>query len=230
MLSVNIGRMRPFAPYRVRVPRRLVVLVAVPAVLLAGCSSESRPEPDAPASAIPGAWLERTAEGWPESKAFGGAIPVLASGTCVLTEEITARGVTASDDLVGYGSYGDDRSAPDAYRYVCDFRADGLSAQLQVVKAPSVDIARKTVDLFLGEKTTKDQQNAPTTVKVGAVDVHVNKRWYPKPEYGEAVALFHDEEAKALVQLEVTSLDADSFASYTPQQVATDLMLELARA
>lgn len=209
---------------RVLVPATVVCL---PALLLAACSDA--PEEVEPATAVPAGWLEDAAEGWPGSAGHGSSAPVLSGDDCVLAGEVVARGATARTDLSGWGPYGDDAVADDAFRYVCEFRGDGLSAQLQLVQAGSAGDARATVDLFLDQRTTSDQENTSSTVQVAGVDVHVNHRWYPGPGYGEATALFHDEGADALVQLEVTSLDEAAFDAYTPQQVADDLMEQLGR-
>jgi len=183
----------------------------------------------APANSIPEAWLEVTAEGWPGSSGYGSSAPVLSRARCILTAEVTARGEQGWSDLSGWGAYGPDASADDAYRYVCGFDGDELSAQLQILQADSPTLARATVDDFLDQPTTRDQENESSTVLVGEVDVHVNVRWYPTPEYGEVTALFEDEEAVAIAVLEVSSLDADEIAAYTPEQAALDLMTLLAR-
>lgn len=209
---------------------RHVVLAAVclPALLLAACAGA--PEEVEPATAVPAAWLDDAAAGWPGSAGHGASAPVLSGAGCVLTDEVVAHGATARSDLSGWGPYGDDASAGDAFRYVCEFRGDELSVQLQLVQAGSAADARATVDLFLDQRTTSDQENESSTVQVAGVDVHVNHRWYPGPGYGEATALFLDEDADALVQLEVTSLDGTAFDAYTPQHVADDLMEQLGRA
>lgn len=207
---------------------RPAAVVCLPVVLLAACSGA--PEDVEPATSVPAAWLDATAEGWPGSDGHGGSAPVLSGDACVLTEEVVAHGATARTDLSGWGPYGDDASADDAFRYVCEFRGDDLSAQLQLVQAGSAADARATVGLFLDQRTSSDQENEASTVQVAGVDVHVNHRWYPGPGYGETTALFHDEEADALVQLEVSSLDQDAFETYTTQQVADDLMEQLGRA
>ncbi len=210
-----------------RLPLHAAAL-CLPALLVAGCSGA--PEEAEPATTVPAAWLDDAAEGWPGSAGHGSSAPVLSGDDCVLTDEVVARGATARTDLSGWGPYGDDASADDAYRYVCEFRGDDLSAQLQLIQAGSPTDAAATVDLFLDQRTTSDQENEASTVQVAGVDVHVNHRWYPGPGYGEATALFHDEDADALVQLEVSSLDEDAFEAYTAQQVADDLMEQLGRA
>lgn len=205
---------------------RLLPLL-VPALLLVGCSGEA--EPAEPASEIPAAWLEVTAEGWPDSPAHGSHDPVVTRDPCLLTEEAHARGRTARTDLSGWGAYGADIAADDVYRYVCQFRGDGLRAQLQVIQAGSGDDAQTTVEEFLDQPSTSVQENEPTTVRVGEVDVHVNHRVYPGTGTARATALFHDEPADAIAMLEIVSLAAADLADYPPEQVARDLMLQLAR-
>lgn len=201
----------------------------MPVLLLSACSGGSGgsdPTPT-PATSVPTAWIDAATQGWPESDAHGGSVPVLSGEPCVLTDAVTVHGATGSTDLSGWGAYGDD---DDAFRYLCEFRGDDLSAQLQLIRTASPSDGARTVELFLDQGTSADQENDPTTVEVAGVDVHVNVRWYPKTEYGEVTTLFHDEEAGALVQLEVTSLDEDTLAAYTPEQAATDLLVQLARA
>ncbi|AEE44525.1 hypothetical protein [Cellulomonas fimi] len=207
---------------------RAAVLV-LPVLLLAACSGGSggADATPTPATSVPAAWLDATTQGWSDSDAHGGSVPVLSGEPCVLTDEVTAHGATGSTDLSGWGPYGEDA---DAFRYLCEFRGDDLSAQLQLIRTTSASDGARTVELFLDQGTSTDQENDPTTVEVAGVDVHVNVRWYPKTAYGEVTALFHDEEAGALVQLEVTSLDEDALAAYTPEQAATDLLVQLGRA
>ncbi len=211
------------------VPRRLAALSLAPVVLLTACSAASgEPSTDpTPVASVPASWLTSTAEGWPDSDGYGSSAPVLSNADCVLTDEVTVHGATGRTDMSGWGPYGDDTSATDAYRYVCEFRGDELSAQLQVIQAGSASDAAQTVDLFLDQPTNGDQENETTTVQLGDVDVHVNQRWYPKPEYGAATAMLLDAAANAVVVLEVTSLEADAFEEYTPEAVAADLMRAL---
>lgn len=201
-------------------------LSALPLLLVAACGAD---EPAEPATSVPAAWLEAADAGWSEADGNGASAPVLTGDPCVLTEEVVARGASGRTDMSGWGPYGDDPSAEDAYRYVCEFRGDDLSAQLQLLRTASPADAARTVDLFLDQASGSDQENEATTVEVAGADVQVNHRWYPKAGYGEVAALLHDEEAGALVQLEVTSLDEDAFDAYTAEQAATDLLTQLGR-
>lgn len=208
---------------------RLLVSALVPASLLVAACSASDPAPSEPASSIPEAWLEKAAEGWPESSGFGASAPVLSWGSCLLTDKVYARDAVAKEDLSGWGPYGDDAQATGAYRYVCEFRGEELSARIQVIQAASAADAERTVEIFHEQSTNADQENSPTTVQVGGVDVHVNHRIYPRSSTGEVESLFLDEGRNALVSLEIRSLDEAEVEAYPAQQAAEDLMLQLAR-
>lgn len=225
------GHPRPRPPYPVAVPSPRATLTALPAaLLLVGCSAAADPATATPVSSVPASWLGATAKSWPTSAGHGSSMPVLSSGPCLLAERVEANGATAMPDMSGFGPYGDDPATDAAYRYVCEFRGDDLSAQLQLIQAGSPSDAQRTVELFLGQRTTADQENDASTVEVDGVAVHVNVRWYPGPGYGETTALFHDAETDALVQLEVSSLDEDDLADYLPERAARDLMAQLGRA
>lgn len=210
-------------------PVLVLPMVVLPLVvlLLAGCASN--PDPDS-VTGIPSSWLRDTAEGWPDSDAFGGDIPVLDDSDCVLGDVVPDILGDDPDPVdSGWGSYGDDASAPDAYRYLCEFlREDRYSGSVQLIQAPDAATAASTVEEFADQPDTTEQDNTVTTVQAGQLEVQVLARWYPTNPQGAYQAMYVDEDHDAIVVLEVNSLDEDDFQSYSDDQAAQDLLEALA--
>ena len=203
-----------------------VVLLPV-VLLLAGCSGG--PDPDS-VIGIPSDWLQDTADGWPDSDAFGTDIPVYDDSDCVLGDvvpDILGDEPDAVDS--GWGSYGDDASAAGAYRYVCEFFVeDRYAGSLQLIQAPDAATAATTLDEFANQTDTTEQDNTVTTVEVGRLEMQVLARWYPTNPQGEYQAMYVDADHDAIVVLEVNSLDEDDYGSYSDDQAAQDLLEALA--
>jgi hypothetical protein len=201
-------------------------------VVITGCSGPSVPEPP-PGQVIPAAWVQRTSEGWPDSDGHRSSIPVLERGSCLLADtppEVLGRTAVVTD--AGWGPYGDggDAGSEDtAFRYLCDFWAEGAySGELQLIKADSPAQAQRTVDEFLDQPSTGQQDNTVQTVRSGGLDVHVLSRWYPTNPQGLYQAMVFDRAAAAVAVLEINSLDQADYAQTSPQQIADALVASFA--
>lgn len=122
----------------------IVAVGLLSASILVGCSSSPGDDKttggDTPNAAdvdgTPQSWLSDTAEGWPTSDAFGQGQPYLASGDCLLGDVPSPFDADPSIDYVGWGPFGEDSSAKDAYMYLCDFGVeDRYSGTLTVYQA-----------------------------------------------------------------------------------------------
>jgi hypothetical protein len=196
------------------------------AVVLAGCSGPSLPEPPTVVTGIPASWVQRTTDGWPDSDGHDSSVPVLEDGDCLLTDDLPELlGRTAEVTDVGWGPYGDDSSSDTAFRYVCDLWAeDAYAGQLQLIKVDTAEEAQQTVDEFVEQPSTDVQDNTVATVRSGDLDVHVLSRWYPTNPQGEYQAMYFDQAARAVAVLEINSLDEDQYGKTSPQQVADALV------
>lgn len=210
---------------------RLVAPVAgLAALLLASCSSGTADDPGpaspttaaATADGIPEEWLEATAEGWPGSRGYGGSSPVLTQDPCLLLDAVPeVAGSVPELTRAGWGGYS---GGDDAYRYVCSlWSPDEYAGQVQLIQtdAPS---AQATVDDFVSQTDTPDQDNTVETVESGGLEVHVLTRWYPTNPHGAYQAVYLDEERDAIVTFEVNSLDEEDFDALSPQAVADTLV------
>lgn len=209
-------------------PTRTVAL-ALTALLAAaaatGCTAK-QPVDINEVEGIPARWLEVTADGWPDSDGYNANMPVLSRGKCLLTDEPpTILGETPEFTNAGWGGYGDSK---DGYRYLCRLWApDVYSGELQLIQADTPATARLTVSAFLETPSTAVQDNTVETLQVGTLDVHVMSRWYPTNPHGTYLALYLDEDANALVQLEVNSLDEADYEELGPRAVAEALVRTL---
>jgi hypothetical protein len=172
--------------------------------LLTSCSTTGDGDP-ADVTGIPEAWLTATQEGWPSSRGYGGDVPVLSRGECLLGDE------------------------PDGYRYVCSiWKRDVYSGDLQLLRAVSPTDAEQTVEEFRSQPSTGVQDNTVEEVTSGDLDLLVLTRWYPTNPQGLYQAIYHDEQADAIVSLEINSLSEEDFAALTPQDVADALVAAMA--
>ncbi len=187
------------------------------------------PGPDS-VTGIPASWLEDTAQGWAGSDAFGGEIPVLTNDSCRLGDVLPS--ILDDDPEVtdsGWGSYGEDATAVDSYRYLCDFWSEGRYAgSLQLIQAADAATVEQTLQQFVSQNDTPEQDNTVTTVNAGKLEVHVLKRWYPTNPQGLYEAMYVDAGKNAAAVLGVNSLDDSDFAEYSDEQVAEDLLAALA--
>jgi hypothetical protein len=194
--------------------------------LLTSCSTTGDGDP-ADVTGIPEAWLTATQEGWPSSRGYGGDVPVLSRGECLLgdeTPDLLGGGAEHTDS--GWGGYGDD---PDGYRYVCSiWKRDVYSGDLQLLRAVSPTDAEQTVEEFRSQPSTGVQDNTVEEVTSGDLDLLVLTRWYPTNPQGLYQAIYHDEQADAIVSLEINSLSEEDFAALTPQDVADALVAAMA--
>ncbi|MDQ0734661.1 hypothetical protein [Arthrobacter agilis] len=204
-----------------------VLLSASLSLSLSGCSGGTETDD---VTGIPASWLEKTADGWTASDAFGGDMPVLTRERCQLGDVVPdVLGEKPEITDSGWGSYGDDPEAADSYRYVCDFWSEGrFAGSLQLIHAADPATAEQTLEDFVSQIDTTDQDNTVTTVRVGQLDVHVLARWYPTNPQGEYQALYLDTENNALAVFEVNSLKDDDYAEYSDTRVAEDLVTALA--
>jgi hypothetical protein len=72
------------------------------------------------------------------------------------------------------------------------------------------------------------QDNTVEEVTSGDLDLLVLTRWYPTNPQGLYQAIYHDEQADAIVSLEINSLSEEDFAALTPQDVADALVAAMA--
>jgi hypothetical protein len=202
---------------------------AVAAMILAGCSGPSLPGRPMVVTGVPSSWVQRTTEGWPGSAGRDSTMPVLEDGDCLLTDDLPQMlGRTAEVTSVGWGPYGDDSSSDTAFRYVCDFWAEGAYAgDLQLLKADTAAQAQQILDDFTDQPSTDVQDNTVVTVRSGDFDVQVLSRWYPTNPQGLYQAVIYDRAASAVVSLEINSLDEEQYADTSPQQVADALVATL---
>lgn len=216
--------------------RRLTVLAAPAVVLgLAACSGGGSSEDasaagdPAPVTGIPQAWLDATAEAYPESDGYGSPTPQLELGGECLTYdgEVEIAGAAPRISTVGFGGLG----AEDAYRYVCGIHdSDHYAGDVQLIHVGDGELARQVLDNTMDDSDSEVQENDVHVVEAGGVEIHVLKRWYPTNPQGMYIALYVDEDAGALLGLEVNSLDEEDFADYTEQDVADDLVRILGSA
>lgn len=89
---------------------------------------------------------------------------------------------------------------------------------------------QQTLDEFPDQASTAQQENSVSDVTSGKLDLLVLTRWYPTNPQGLYQALYFDEDANALVSLEINSLDEDDFEELTPQDVADALVEAMATA
>lgn len=210
-------------------------------MLAAGCSADGggddpTPDPstvDLSVTGVPDWWLTATEDGWPTSASYGQSAPIVDHrGEClILDEPPELLGHTPQFTNIGWGSYGSDLTATDAYRYLCGlWSPDNYAGQLQLIRTGNAENASQTVESFLDQPSTDVQENTVTTVTSGGLTVHVLQRWHPVPEHGKYEAIYHDESLDAIVVLEVNSLDEEQFAAYSDQQAADALVRILAEA
>lgn len=212
-------------------PARLVLpALALPAaVVLAGCTADLAAAAEDP-TGVPARWLDETADGWPESDAFGALLPVDEHGApCLLTDDTALLGEETEVTSAGWGLWHDEDDQG-SYRYTCHLWApDVLSAEVRLVQTAAESELTAAVAEFVGQPSTVEQDNAVETVTSRGLEVHVLTRWYPTNPQGEYQALYADPASGAFVVLEVNSLDRADFDATTPQQVADDLTDLLAR-
>ncbi|PJI95120.1 hypothetical protein [Luteimicrobium subarcticum] len=215
--------------------RRLLFLVPCVvslAATLGGCSGDDDAAPDlAAVTGVPAAWIADTGAGWPESAGFGGAIPVLGSGTCLLGDEppeiLGERGRFTDQ---GFGGFGADRSATDQYRYLCElWDEDEYAGSLQLMRVADDATGRQLMATFDAQTSTSQQDNTVTHETSGQVSVSVLARTYPtNPDNGEYIAQYYDASGGAVVTLEINSLDAEQRDELSAQQAADALVAAMA--
>lgn len=205
--------------------------------VLTGCSGPAVGVDPSSVTGIPSSWLEDTAKEWPDSDGYGQSVPRFdgrVEGQCLLTDkgpELMGEQFELSTE--GWGSYGMDDEATDAYRYVCNIRVpDNYSGEMQLLQADGADLAQATLNDFLGTQSIPEQDNTVTTVQSSQLEVHVLKTWYPTnpTPHGSSTALYLDDAQDALFWLRITSLDDEQFDEYSDQQAADDLVALLAGA
>lgn len=213
--------------------RRLAPLLAV--VVLVGCGDsgggDTEDVEDVEVSGIPQAWLDETAEQWPDSSGFDAGITSLdADGSCVTFEEgTTIAGAEPTTTGVGFGRLSFS-SSDDDYLYVCRIWGRGrYSGDVQLLQVSDLATAQAVASSLADDTDLPVQENDVSVVEVAGLEISVLSRWYPTNPQGLRRAVLVDEDRSAVVSLEVNSLDEDDFAAYTDQDVAEDLVRVLAR-
>lgn len=205
--------------------RHLVPLLA--AVLLAGCSGAD----DVEVTGIPQAWLDDTAEQWPDSSGFDASVPTIEMGASCLTfeEGVTIAGAEPRTSGAGFGRLRFSTSDED-YLYVCRLGDPGRYAgDVQLLEVADLATAEAVAASLTDDTDSPVQENDASVVEVEGLEISVLSRWYPTNPQGLRRAVLVDEDATAVVALEVNSLDEDDFDAYTDQDVAEDLVAVLSR-
>ena len=205
-------------------------------------SGSSTGEEGSGAVRIPQDWLDVTAQEYPDSAGSEVTNPVLNfDDDCMLFEEMPVlfedQTVSGSSGFGPYGNpsvhYGNEPRSEEDYRYLCDLRASEESRDadenwgspaVQLLVAQDTDILEETLEDFL-EQDIPAQENEVRTVEVDGAEIHVTKRSYPTNENagGELQAIFYDEEAQAIFQVRLSSMDEDLWEAHGHEGAAQDL-------
>lgn len=198
------------------------------ALALTGCAGNGPGPQQHPVTGVPGPWLEKTAEGWPKSDGYGSSVPVIQQDDCLLESQVSEiAGHKPDMSNTGWGPYGD---GDEGYRYLCEFASRGnYAGEVQIMRGDEATIT-DTVDDFKATESTDVQDNSVEPVTVEGVEFLVLTRWYPTNPQGMYQALYHDENANALVTLEVNSLSEEDFESLGAEGAAKALYDYLASA
>ena len=190
-------------------------------LFVAGCSGDD--DTDADVTGIPEAWLTQTAEGWPESDGYGKGMPFLAGESCLLGEAPNPLGAEPKSTDSGWGSFGPDATASDAYLYLCNFwEKDRYAGEVRLYQAPdSQSLDELTAD-FSDPKSYGNEVTTSETSSRG-VTVQIVRTWIPSNPQGKVQAFYADPGVDGAVLLEVNSLSEEDFAAYTDEMVAEDL-------
>lgn len=192
---------------------------------------------------IPQKWLDTTTEAYPQAAGFAASQPTLMMGEdcLILEEEPEFFADEAEVSGAGFGSYGrpsvhygGDPSSEQDYRYLCDMRASQESRdagdnwgtpEIQLMVTENPELAEETVQGFLDHELP-DQDNDIQTVEIDGAEIHVTKRSFPtNPNAGgELQAIFYDEEAQAIFQLRMQSMDEDLWEEHGHEGAAQDLV------
>lgn len=175
-------------------------------------------------TSIPSEWLSETADGWPDSDGYDASMPVMnRSDDCLLNDSLPKiAGDEPEVTDAGWGGLGENK---DSYRYICGLHSSGnYAGSVELMQASDAAAAENIVDDIRSQPSTSDQENTVTEETAGKLDMVVVERWYPTNPQGAYFAAFHDEEAEAVVQLEINSLDKADFDSMTAQDAADALL------
>ncbi len=198
---------------------------------------------DAGEVSIPQEWLAATAEAYPEAEGFAASQPTLMMGEdcLILEDEPEFFADQAEVSGAGFGSYGQpsvhyggDSSSQEDYRYLCDMRTSQESRdadenwgtpEIQLMVTEEPELAEETVQEFL-DHDLPDQENEIRTVEIDGAEIHVTQRSFPtNPNAGgELQAIFYDEEAQAIFQLRMQSMDEDLWEEHGHEGAAQDLV------
>ena len=193
-------------------------------LFLTGCGSSGIDADEV--SGVPEDWITTTKEGWPESDSFGSSTPVLSRGDCELLDDAPEiLGSTPDFTDTGWASLGSDPSDENAYRYRCSiWSKDNYAGSIELLHPGSDTGAQDVIADFKHQPNSAVQDNTVTTETVNDLEVHVVERWYPTNPQGRYFALFHDEDAGVLVQLDLNSLDKADFDAFSAQKAADTLI------
>lgn len=192
---------------------------------------------------IPQEWLEITAEEYPESDGFASSQPRLVMGEgCLILDELPEffedEAEASGSGFGSYGrpsvNYGNEPSSEEHYRYLCNLRPNDEAREadttwgtpsLQLMVTEDPELAEETVQDFLSQDLP-DQDNDIETVEVGDAEIHVTKRSFPtNPNAGgELQAIFYDEDAQAILQLRLQSMDEDLWEEHGHEGIAEDMV------
>lgn len=191
---------------------------------------------------IPQEWIEMTSQEYPDSSGAELNNPMLSSDDeCMLFDEMPVLFDDQTEPgFAGFGPYsnetvhyGNEPRNDEDYRYVCDLRASQESRdadenwgtpEVQLMVAQDPEPLEATVEDFL-EQDIPAQENDVETVEIDGAEIHVTQRSFPTNENagGELQAIFYDEEAQAIFQLRLSSMDEDLWEEHGHEGAAQDL-------
>ncbi|GAA1824788.1 hypothetical protein GCM10009771_25210 [Nesterenkonia flava] len=186
-------------------------------------SPQPREEPQLEDLDIPEEWLSDSARAWPASAGFESGVPVLSrSKDCLLADQLPEMfGSTAEITDAGFGPWGPDPQAEDAYRHVCNlWSPDEYAGRLVLIQADSEATAQNTLEHFREQPSSEAQQNQVEELEYAGQQFHVLSRWYLAPNHGRYEVLHYDEEANAFAVLELTYLSEELWEAGSPQEMA----------
>ena len=191
---------------------------------------------------IPQHWLDMTAQEYPDSEGSEMTNPMLNfDDECMLFDEMPVlfedQTVSGPSGFGPYGNpsvhYGNESHSDENYRYLCDLRASEESRDadeswgtpsVQLMVAQDTDLLEETVEDFL-DQNLPAQENDVRTVEIDGAEIHVTQRSFPTNENagGELQAIFYDEEAQAIFQMRLSSMDEDLWEDHGHEGAAQDL-------